>query len=54
MNPFDVWGQAEALHQALVMDTVERQRRREGICAQVRAHDVHAWLDGLLADLDSV
>jgi trehalose 6-phosphate synthase len=54
VNPFDVWGQAEALHQALVMDTVERQRRREGICAQVRAHDVHAWLDGLLADLDSV
>jgi trehalose 6-phosphate synthase len=54
VNPFDVWGRAEALHQALVMDTVERQRRREGICAQVRAHDVPAWLDGLLADLDSV
>jgi len=54
VNPFDVWGQAGALHEALAMDPAERQRRREGICAQVRTHDVHAWLDGLLADLDSV
>jgi trehalose 6-phosphate synthase len=54
VNPFDVWGQAEALHQALSMDPAERRRRREGICRQVRAHDVHAWLDGLLADLDAV
>ena len=54
VNPFDVWGQAEALHQALGMDPAERKRRREGICNQVRTHDVHAWLDGLLADLDAV
>ena len=54
VNPFDVWGQAEALHRALSMDPAERRRRREGICSQVRAHDVHAWLDALLADLDAV
>jgi trehalose 6-phosphate synthase len=54
VNPFDVWGQAGALHEALSMDAAERQRRRDGICEQVRTHDVHAWLDGLLADLDSV
>ena len=54
VNPFDVWGQAEALHEALSMDPAERGRRREGICRQVREHDVHAWLDGLLADLDAV
>jgi len=54
VNPFDVWGQAEALHEALAMEPAERQRRRDGICAQVRTHDVHAWLDGLLADLDAV
>jgi trehalose 6-phosphate synthase len=54
VNPFDVWGQAQALHQALSMDPRERKRRRERICAQVRAHDVHVWLDGLLADLDPV
>jgi trehalose 6-phosphate synthase len=54
VNPFDIWGQAAALHEALAMEPAERQRRRDGICAQVRAHDVHAWLDGLLADLDAV
>jgi trehalose 6-phosphate synthase len=54
VNPFDVWGQAEALHEALSMEPAERRRRRDGICAQVREHDVHAWLAGLLADLDSV
>jgi trehalose 6-phosphate synthase len=54
VNPFDVWGQAEALHEALAMDPAERKRRREGICHQVRTHDVHAWLEGLLADLDAV
>ena len=54
VNPFDVWGQAEALHEALSMDPAERRRRRDGICAQVRAHDVHAWVAGLLADLDAV
>jgi trehalose 6-phosphate synthase len=54
VNPFDVWGQAEALHAALTMEPAERRRRRDGICAQVRAHDVHEWLGGLLADLDEV
>ena len=54
VNPFDVWGQAEALHEALSMDAAERQRRIDGIRAQVRANDVHAWIDGLLADLDAV
>jgi trehalose 6-phosphate synthase len=54
VNPFDVWGQAEALHEALSMDAGERKRRADGIRAQVREHDVHAWLAGLLADLDAV
>jgi trehalose 6-phosphate synthase len=54
VNPFDVWGQAEALHEALSMGEPERRRRREAICEQVRAHDVRAWIDGLLRDLDAV
>jgi trehalose 6-phosphate synthase len=54
VNPFDVWGQAEALHQALSMEPDERRRRLDGIRSQVRANDVHAWLAGLLADLDAV
>jgi trehalose 6-phosphate synthase len=54
INPFDVWGQAEALHEALSMQEDERRRRAEAIRAQVREYDVARWVDGLLADLDRV
>ena len=54
VNPFDVWGQAEALHEALTLPEDERRRRLDAIRAHVRAHDVRAWIDGLLADLDSI
>jgi trehalose 6-phosphate synthase len=54
VNPVDVWGQAEALHEALTMGEAERHRRLTAIQAQVRAHDVRAWIDALLADLDDV
>jgi trehalose 6-phosphate synthase len=52
VNPFDVWGQAEALHEALSMPEPQRRRRREAICAHVRENDVRAWIDALLRDLD--
>jgi len=52
VNPFDVWGQAEALHEALSMGEDERRRRAEALREQVREHDVAAWVAGLLADLD--
>jgi trehalose 6-phosphate synthase len=54
VNPFDVLGQAEALHRALTMPAAERRARLDAIRAHVRAHDVAAWLDALLADLDAV
>jgi len=54
VNPFDVWGQAEALHAALSMGQAERQARLDAIRDWVRAHDVRAWLEALLADLDGV
>ena len=52
VNPFDVWGQAEALHEALTMEPAERARRAAAIQAQVRENDVTKWVRGLLADLD--
>ncbi len=52
VNPFDVWGQAEALHEALAMPAQERARRAAALQAQVREHDVRQWIQGLLADLD--
>ncbi len=51
INPFDVWGQAEALHQALTLEPAERRHRADGIRAQVRENDLSRWLSGLLADL---
>ena len=52
VNPFDVAGQAEALDRALTMGAVERHERLEAIRAYVREHDVAAWIEGQLADLD--
>ncbi len=54
VNPFDVWGQAEALHEALTMEPQERARRAAAIQAQVRENDVTKWVQALLADLDRV
>jgi trehalose 6-phosphate synthase len=52
VNPFDVAGQAEALDRALTMGQDERRQRLEAIRAHVRDHDVGAWIDAQLAELD--
>jgi trehalose 6-phosphate synthase len=52
VNPFDVAGQAAAIHQALTMEAEERRDRLEGIRGHVRESDVAAWIDAQLADLD--
>jgi len=52
VNPFDVAGQAEALSRALAMPEAKRRQRLEAIRAHVREHDVAAWIEGQLDDLD--
>jgi trehalose 6-phosphate synthase len=52
VNPFDVTGQAEALYQAITMERAERHRRIEAIRAQVREHDLAAWIANQLEELD--
>ena len=52
VNPFDVAGQARALHEALVMASEERRRRREAICGHVREHDISSWVSIQLAAID--
>jgi trehalose 6-phosphate synthase len=54
ISPFDLAGQADALHRALTMEPDERARRLEAIRVQVREHDVGAWLDALLGDFERV
>jgi trehalose 6-phosphate synthase len=52
VNPFDLEEQAQAIHHALTMGRDERQARAEEIRRQVRSHDVGAWLETQLEDLD--
>jgi trehalose 6-phosphate synthase len=52
VSPFDVYGQAEALHRALTMTPDERRRRSDAIKAQVRQRDLSAWVAALLGDFD--
>jgi trehalose 6-phosphate synthase len=54
VNPFDVTGQAEAIHTALQLSAEERRARLEAIRAHVREHDLEAWIGGQLADLDRI
>jgi trehalose 6-phosphate synthase len=52
VNPFDVSGQADALHRALTMPLEERRERLEAIQAWVREHDLAAWTAVQLAALE--
>jgi len=52
VNPFDIEGQADALYEGLTMAPAERKRRNAAISAFVREHDIEAWTDAQLADLD--
>jgi trehalose 6-phosphate synthase len=54
VNPFDLSGQAAALYEALTMSKTERRRRLQGIRSHVVEHDIAAWIDAQLADLDAV
>jgi trehalose 6-phosphate synthase len=52
VNPFDVYGQAEAIHAALTMAQPERRRRADAIRAHLREHDLAAWIAAQLDDLE--
>jgi trehalose 6-phosphate synthase len=54
VNPFDIGGQAAAIHAALTMAVSERRRRSEALRACIREHDVRSWIAAQLADLDRV
>jgi trehalose 6-phosphate synthase len=53
VNPFDVAGQAEALHEALELSAEERRARLDGIRRHVRQHDIGSWIESELDDLQS-
>ena len=53
VNPFDIAGQAEAIHAAIEMPSEERARRADAMRAHIREHDLFEWVEAQLADLDS-
>lgn len=54
VNPFDVQGQADALHEALTLAADERARRANAIREHVRANDVEKWVTAQLSDLTNL
>jgi trehalose 6-phosphate synthase len=54
VNPFDLSGQAEAIHTALQLSAEERRARLAAIRSHVREHDLGAWISAQLADFDRV
>jgi trehalose 6-phosphate synthase len=54
VNPFDAVGQAEAIERALALPVEERRARADAIRRHVREHDIGAWIDAQLEDLDTV
>jgi trehalose 6-phosphate synthase len=52
VNPFDVTGQANAIHEALELSAEERRARIEAIRTHVRTHDLAGWIAAQLADFD--
>jgi trehalose 6-phosphate synthase len=52
VNPFDLEEQAQAIHAALVMAPEERRARLEAIREHVHTHDLAAWIEMQLEDLD--
>ncbi len=51
INPFDVEGLAERIHEALNLHKVEIRRRMRSLRARVRTHDVHGWAKNFLGVL---
>lgn len=51
INPFDVDATAQALHQALMMDPVERHARAEKMREVVQQNDIARWISGQLQDI---
>lgn len=53
-NPFDIRGMAKSIAHSLELDQYERWMRLNSLAERVRKHDVYAWVDEIITDLESV
>jgi len=51
VNPYDVDGQAEAIHAALTMPTQERVRRSRALREEVGSHTIEDWVEAQMRDI---
>ena len=51
VNPYDIAGVAEALHEGLEMNRGERRRRMRRMRRQVMEHNIYRWSASILGDL---
>lgn len=51
VSPLDIYGTAEAMHQALTMPAEERRERAERLRSLVEGHDIVDWLNQQLATI---
>jgi trehalose 6-phosphate synthase len=54
LHPFSIQQQADAMFEALTMEGSERRERLASAAAQVRGHDVAAWLRAQLRDVQEL
>jgi trehalose 6-phosphate synthase len=52
IDPHDLEGHVAALEQALALSPAERRARADAIRAHVRSHDLDAWADAVLGELE--
>jgi trehalose 6-phosphate synthase len=51
VNPFDIQELADSIHAALTMPGAERQRRWDGLLAEITRRTPGDWIDDQLADI---
>ena len=51
VNPYDIYGTAEATQRALQMPLEERQNRHQKLLERIRSQDVHWWRKAFLKAL---
>ena len=52
IDPFDVEAQSAALEEAISLPRAQRRSWLEAIREHVRRHDLEAWIEAQLADVD--
>ena len=54
VNPYDISGVAEAVHQALEMPRAECRERMQRMRRQVMEHNIYRWAASVLGDLREI